>query len=181
MSEIVEGGYQYPTFIPIDDAGKKHYEINAKAINAILGSLDESNFVKVMQLNNAKAIWDKIFHRYEGETKVKSVKLQTYRIQYETLRMHNDENIAIFFLIVDYIVNSMNNFGDEIKDTTVVENILRSLTPKFDSKVSAIEGMQDFNNLTIEQLHGILTSYEMRKWDTSGIREVKFKATNKWK
>jgi len=35
----------------------------------------------------------------------------------------------------------MKNLGDEIKDATIVENIFRSLTPKFDSKVSTIEEM----------------------------------------
>lgn len=116
-----------------------------------------------MQLNTTKAIWDKIIQSYEGDTKVKSAKLQTFRIQYETLRMHSDESIVSFFLRVDEIVNSMRNIGDEVKDSMRVEKILRSLTPKFDSKVSAIEEMQDLKNLTVEQLLRILTTYEMRK------------------
>ena len=51
---IVEEGYQYPTIIPTDAAERKKYEINAKAVNVLLGSLSESEFVKVMQLNSAK-------------------------------------------------------------------------------------------------------------------------------
>ena len=38
---IVEGGYQYPASIPIDAAERKKYEINAKAINVLLGSMSE--------------------------------------------------------------------------------------------------------------------------------------------
>lgn len=52
---------------------------------------------------------------YEGDTKVKNAKLQTLRIQYETLRMHNDESITSLFLRVDEIVNSVRNLGEEIK------------------------------------------------------------------
>lgn len=48
MSEIIEGGYQYPSFVPIDNLGKKHYETNGKVMNVILGSLVASEFVKVM-------------------------------------------------------------------------------------------------------------------------------------
>lgn len=69
--EIVEGGYQYPTFIPIDNAGKNQYENNAKVSNAILGRLVESEFVKVMKLSTTKAIWDTIIQSYEGDTKLK--------------------------------------------------------------------------------------------------------------
>ena len=135
---IVEGGYQYPASIPIDIARKKQYETNAKVVNAILGSLAEYGFVKFMQLNTAKAMWDNLIQSYEGDAKVKSVKLQTLRIQYETLRRHNDESIASFFLHIDEIVNCMKNLGEEIRDTTLVEKILIYLTAKFDSKVSTI-------------------------------------------
>ena len=68
-----------------------------------------------MQLNTTKDIWGNIIQIYEGDTKVKSAKLQTFKFQYETLRMHSDENIASFFLRTDYIINSMGNIGDEVK------------------------------------------------------------------
>ena len=51
---IVEEGYQYPAIIPTDAAERKKYEINAKAVNVLLGSMSESEYVKVMQLNSAK-------------------------------------------------------------------------------------------------------------------------------
>ena len=63
--EIVEGGYQFPTVIPTESTGKKLYETNAKVVNTLLGSLSESEFVKVMQLNTSKEIWDKIIQNYE--------------------------------------------------------------------------------------------------------------------
>lgn len=50
-----------------------------------------------MQLNTTKGIWDKIIQSYEGDIKVKSAKLQTFKIEYKTLRMHNDEIIESFF------------------------------------------------------------------------------------
>ena len=53
--------------------------------------------------------------------------------------MHNDESIASYFLRIDDIVNCMKNLGDEIKDVTLVEKVLRSISAKFESKVSTIE------------------------------------------
>jgi len=57
--------------------------------------------------------------------------------------MHNDESIANYFLCIDEIVNCMKNLGEEIKEVTLVEKVLRSLSAKFESKVSAIEENQD--------------------------------------
>ena len=45
---IVEEGYQYPTSIPTNAAERKKYEVNAKAVNVLLGSMSESEFAKVM-------------------------------------------------------------------------------------------------------------------------------------
>ena len=68
-----------------------------------------------MQLKTAKEIWDKIILSYEGDNQVKRAKLQSLRIQYETLKMHNDESIANCFLRIDEIVNCMKNLAEEVK------------------------------------------------------------------
>ena len=43
--------------------------------------------------------------------------------------------VANYFLRVDEIVNCMKNLGEEIKEAVVVEKVLRSLSPRFESKV----------------------------------------------
>ena len=52
--DIMETRYTFPSATPTDTAGKKRYETNAKAVNTLLGSLSQSEFVKVMQLKTAK-------------------------------------------------------------------------------------------------------------------------------
>jgi len=97
----------------------------------------------------------------------------------ENLRMHSNESVANYFLRVDEIVNCMKNLGEEIKEAIVVEKVLRSLSPRFESKVSAIEEKENLQNLTMSQLHRILTAYEMRKGGPLDRREAAFKALGK--
>eukprot|EP00253_Pinus_taeda_P025092 PITA_25092 len=177
--DIIETGYTFPSATPIDAAEKKKYETNSKAVNTLLGCLSQTEFVKVMQYKSAKEIWDKIVLSYEGDEQVKCAKLQTLKIQYENLRMYNDESVANYFLRVDEIVNCMKNLGEEIKEAIMVEKVLRSLSPKFESKVSAIEEKENLRILTMSQLHGILTAYEMRKGGPSDRSEATFKASGK--
>eukprot|EP00253_Pinus_taeda_P034140 PITA_34140 len=101
--------------------------------------------------------------QFETNGKVKREKLQTLRIQYENLRMYNDESVANYFVRIDEIVNCMKNLGEEIKEAFVVEKVLKSLSSKFESKFSAIEEKENLQKITMSQLHGILTAYEMRK------------------
>eukprot|EP00253_Pinus_taeda_P014149 PITA_14149 len=164
---IVEGGYKFPSAIPTDATERKQYELNAKAITVLLGSLTQLEFMKVMHFKSAKEMWDKIILSYEGDEQVKRAKLQTLRIRYENLKMHSNESIANYFLHLDEIVNCMRNLGEEFKEFVLVEFFLRSLSAKFDSKVSAIEEKENMQKITMSQLHEILTAFEMRKEGTS--------------
>jgi len=59
---------------------KLEFSFNAKGMNAILNGLAEAEFVKVMHLQTAKEMWDKLINNYEGNEKVKDAKLQSYRV-----------------------------------------------------------------------------------------------------
>ena len=99
--------YDIPANPPTDGRGieRKNYEENSKEMNAILSGLTETVFVKVMHYDTAKEIWDKLRNIYEGGDKIKGAKLQTYRGQFENLKMKEEENIAAYFLRIDEIVN----------------------------------------------------------------------------
>ena len=53
--------------------------------------------------------------------------------------MYNDESVANYFLRIYEIANCMKKLGEEIKEVVLVEKVLRSLSSKFESKVSTIE------------------------------------------
>ena len=63
--------------------------------------------------------------------------------------MHSDESIASYFLRIDEVVNFMKNLGEDIKEVTLVEKVLRSRSTKFESKVSATEEKQDLQTITM--------------------------------
>ena len=108
-------------------------------MNAILGGLENSEFVKVVNYDTAKEVCDKRNNVYKGDSKVQKEKLQTYRAQFEGLKMMEEESIAPYLQSVEEVVNTMRGLGEEIKETVVVQKILRSLPPRFNPKVTAVE------------------------------------------
>ncbi|XP_057815814.1 uncharacterized protein LOC131029369 [Cryptomeria japonica] len=132
-----------------------------------------------MDCKNAKAIWDKLSSIYEGDYKVKEAKLQIFRARFESLKMTEDEKIAYFFLRISQIVNSIRGLHETHGEKAIVKKALRSLMPKYDSKVSALEE-RDLNKLTIDEMHGVLTAYEMRiSEDIQPSKETAFKTLKK--
>jgi hypothetical protein len=49
----------------------------------------------------------KTLNIYEGDDKFKGAKLQTYRAQFEQLKMKEYEDIEAYFLRVDEVVNAI--------------------------------------------------------------------------
>jgi hypothetical protein len=126
---------------------KLEFSFNTKAMNVILSGLAEVEFVKVMHLGTAKEMWDKLINSYEGNEKVKDAKLQTYRIEFEQLKMKEDETIGKCFLRIEEMVNAMKALGETIGEPSLVQKILRSLPDKFNPKVSTIEELIDLKTL----------------------------------
>ena len=96
--EIIVDGYASPTVPPTNDKAGKLGQNNSKATNALLNGLGETIFTKVPLCKSAKDIWDKLQNIYEGHSKVKVAKIQTYRGHFEQINMKEDENIASYFL-----------------------------------------------------------------------------------
>ena len=131
-----------------------------------------------MHCKSAKDIWDKLQNIYEGDSKVKEAKLQTYRGQFEQLKMKEYKNITAYFLRFDETVNVIIGLGEEIKESVIVQKVLRSLPMIFDPKISKLEERVDIDSISMEKLHGIFTAYEMRtEHKNSDIKEAAFKAS----
>jgi hypothetical protein len=174
--DVVDTGYAKPVVLANKD-DKLEFSFNAKAMNAILSGLAEEEFVKVMHLGTAKEMWDKLISNYEGNEKLKDDKLQTYRVQFEQLKMKEDETVGKYFLRVEELVNAMKALGEKIEEPSLVQKILRSLPDRFNPKVSTIEELNDLKTLEFDQLLGTLTTYEMRiVKDKPTSREASFKA-----
>jgi hypothetical protein len=71
-------GYTIPVVPPTNDKVVKLGQNNSKSTNALLNGISEIVFTKVAHCKSAKEIWDKLQNIYEGDTKVKEEKLQTY-------------------------------------------------------------------------------------------------------
>jgi hypothetical protein len=61
--------------------------------------------------------------------------------------MKEDEDIVVCFLQVDVIVNTVRGLGEKIKNSFIVQKILRSLPMIFDPKISSLEERQDLATL----------------------------------
>jgi hypothetical protein len=76
--------------------------------------------------------------------------------------MKQEENRAEYIQRVDEMVNSIKALGEDLKDQPIFQKLLRSLPMRYDSNISTLEEKPNLDNITMDELHGILTVYETR-------------------
>ena len=115
-----------------------------------------------MNCKITKEVWGKLENIYAGDSKVKEAKLQIFRTKFELLKMTKDEVIVAYFQRVDETIDTLEGLGEPIEMKIIVWKILRTLLARFNPKIFSLEDRSNLTKLSIDELHGILTWYEMR-------------------
>ncbi|GAU43485.1 hypothetical protein TSUD_91950 [Trifolium subterraneum] len=162
--EVVMDGYDELVANPTDaqrNAFKENRKKDCKALFYIQQNCDTQHFEKIAKCRKSKEAWDILESYHEGGAKVKKVKLQAYRRQYESMVMEENQKVSDNFSKVLALVHQMQNCGETITDEMVVEKVMRSLTPGFDYVVVAIEYSKDTSTMKIEELQSALEAHEI--------------------
>ena len=153
--EIVEKGNEEPrdeaTLSSTQkDSLKDSRKRDKKALFLIYQALDNDGFEKISSATSAKEAWEKLQVSYKGEDKVKKVRLQTLRREFDSLYMMEIESVSDYFSKVLAISNQIKRNGEKLENIVIVEKILQSLDPKFKNIVTVIKKIKDLGAILIE-------------------------------
>lgn len=106
----------------------------------------------IIQKGITKQLWDSLRTKYQGNERVKRAQLQRLRREFEVLEMRETENITEYFSRVLLIATDMRNLGEDMRDTKIVEKILRTFCEKFTYIECSIEEFKDVYSLLVDVL-----------------------------
>ena len=118
---------------------------DAKALLIIQQAIHETISSRIAAATTSKQASSILQKEFLVDSNVITVKLQSLRRNFETLLMTNGESIADFLSRAMAIVSQMRTYEEKISDETIVAKVLRSLTPKVDHVVAAIEKTKDLS------------------------------------
>jgi hypothetical protein len=131
-----------------------------KVKNYLFQAIDRTILEQILEKRTSKQIWDSMKKKFEGNARVKRSALQALRRDFEILEMKIGETITDYFARVLTIANKMRSNGEQMRDVTIVEKILRTLTEKYNFVVVSIEESKDIDSLTIDELQSSLIVHE---------------------
>ncbi|XP_012853194.1 PREDICTED: uncharacterized protein LOC105972760 [Erythranthe guttata] len=148
-----------------------------KAKNYLFQAIDRPILETILCKETSKDIWDSMKKKYEGSTRVKRAQLQALIRDFETLQMKDGESVTSVCARTMEISNKMRFHGEKMGDVTIVEKILRSLTPKYDYVVCSIEESKNIDALSLDELQSSLLVHKQKMNRGSTVEEKALKAS----
>nr|KYP43697.1 Retrovirus-related Pol polyprotein from transposon TNT 1-94 [Cajanus cajan] len=166
--DIVEKGYREPE----EDEDQSVAQIAAlektrvkdkSALYFLYNAVDESGFEKIANAASSKEAWKILEVAHRGNHRVRQIRLQTLRGEFESLKMEDKEQVSEYITRVEKVANQLGRNGEPMPASRIVEKILRSLTDDFESIACVIEESKDLSVLSVEELAGSLEAHEQRR------------------
>ncbi|XP_028089091.1 uncharacterized protein LOC114289544 [Camellia sinensis] len=139
--DLVENGFEEPEdeealTNPQKNQLKEQRKKDSKALSFIQQEVSEAIFSRIINATKAKEAWDILQKEYRGNLKVRTIKLQSLKRDFENLKMKDME------LLKDYFS--------------------RVMELKYNPIVAVIEETKDLAELSIEELMGSIKTFEQR-------------------
>ena len=109
---------------------------------------------------------------------MKDTKLQMLTIQFEELKMSEDESFNPFYSKLNEVVVSKFNLGEKTENSKIVRKIFQSLPESFRAKVTAIEESKDLDDIKVQELIGSLQTNELSLPNQRKSKSLALKTVN---
>lgn len=117
--DVVQSGIQDLEKSASDAPEKTFKELkkrDCKALFLIHQGVDAVNFEKIASAATTKQAWEILAKAYAGSDKLKKIRLQNLRRQYEMLQMNDKETVGEYLGHVQIMTNQMSVCGESLKE-----------------------------------------------------------------
>jgi hypothetical protein len=162
--EIVHEAYVILAMLNNTTQGElQWYENNYKTLNLITTALGRNVYDGVSHLYTAHDAWLKLCNTYEGHSKIKSSRKDTYNRQYQIFSQKPGESLDDCFARFESIVSNLRSCGPlAYSNNERAKQLLYALDDYvWGMKIIALEEFVDFATLDTKKLFSKLKSHEV--------------------
>ena len=132
----------------------------------LIESLDPVMYNNVVNCTSAKQIWDTLQIINEGSEEVRENKKEILVAQYEQFGSNPGEGISEVFIRFNNLINNLNLNGKYYDNKEVNLKFLLTLPEHLEHRITAIRESRDLTEISLEQLYGVLKTYELEQAQT---------------
>ena len=135
----------------------------SKAKTCLFVVVSSTIFIRIMSLKLAKAIWDYLNTKYEGNERVKGMQVLNLIRDFELQKMKESETIKEYSDKLISIANKVRLLGSDLPNSRIIEKILVTVLEKFEATITTLENTKDLFKITLARLLNAFQTQEQRR------------------
>ena len=161
------------------DPGSKDQKKNDLATVLLFQGIPENLILQVGDQDSPKGIWEVLKAMNVGADRVIEARLHTLMIEFDHLRMKDNDSIDTFSGKLSEFAGTAASLGHTIEEAKLVKKFLSCLPSKFLQLSATLEQVLDLNNTRYEDVVGRLKAFEERLRGEERMRGEKFEENGK--
>jgi gag-polypeptide of LTR copia-type/Domain of unknown function (DUF4219) len=135
-------------------------EKDQAALAAISQSVPDSIVMTIAEKETAKEAWETIRQMSVGEDRVRKVRAQVLKRQFDRMIMADSTSIVEFSQNLMNIIGEIRSLGVEMRDSAVVEKLFSAVPDKFLPIIGTIEQWGNMATMSVAEAIGRLRVFE---------------------
>ncbi|XP_040960978.1 uncharacterized protein [Gossypium hirsutum] len=166
--EPVEEDYEVPP-LPANPtvaqikAQKEKKTRKSKAKACLFAAVSQMIFTRIMSLKSGKEIWNYLKAEYEGDERIRGMKVLNLIRDFELQKMKESESVKEYSDRLLSIANKVRLLGSELNDSRIVEKLLVTVPEKFEATITTLENTKDLSKISLAELLNALQAQEQRR------------------
>ena len=119
--------------------------------------------MQIMSLKTTKSIWDYLKAEYEGEDRIRGMKVLNLIRDFELQKMKESESVKEYSDRLLSIANKVRLLGSVLNDSRIVEKLLVTVPKKFEATITTLENTKDLSKISLTELLNALQAQEQRR------------------
>ena len=145
--------------------------MDQKALSAIYQGIPDDMVPLIAEKESSAEAWEAIKTNRLGDDRIKEVRVQTLKSEFDRLRMKESESVDDFALRMQTITNEIRLLGEKFEEANAARKFLRAVPSKFLEIASAIEQFGDLKTMNMEEVTGRLKAHEERLRGSVGEKD----------
>ncbi|XP_015576935.2 uncharacterized protein LOC107261514 [Ricinus communis] len=166
--EAVEEDYEVlplpanPTMAQIKTHKEKKSR-KSKARASLFVAVSSNIFIRIMTMKSTFEVWNFLKEEYEGDEKIKGMKVLNLIREFEVQKMKESETVKEYFDKLLRIANQVRLLGYEFPDSRLVQKILVTIPERFEATIASLENSKDLSKISLAALMNALQAQEQRR------------------
>ncbi|XP_022974378.1 uncharacterized protein LOC111473034 [Cucurbita maxima] len=116
-----------------------------------------------MSLKIEKEIWDYLKAEYEGDERIRGMKVMNLIRDFELQKMKESELVKECSNRFLSIANKVKLLGSMLNDSRIIEKLLVTIPEKFEATITTLENTKDLSKISLTVLLNVLQAQEQRR------------------